>query len=172
MADDKEIPVTVESTGISYNNTIEFKGKKVTEKKSKFHIMGNTNYRPGTNENAKSAATIIEEAAQTVLSDSDQIGRFVTLLDQAQWSPDVILNIDATHGVELGQHTKGRRIHVHIVLDITHYSKLRIDPKKFKEVFNEFLEGEVIKISYVHVTVEKNSMEQYVTKGTDFKISK
>lgn len=166
-----DIPVSVQSTGIQMvNGNYVSKGQPPKERQSKFHVIANTNIRPKTTETAKEYARILENVAEPLLSDSDVIGRFMLLLDGAQWSPDVITSIECTHGVELGQLPKGRRIHMHIVLDIKHYSKLRVDPKKFKEVFNEFLQGEPLSISYVHVTVEKNSMTDYAMKGSSFSV--
>lgn len=131
---------------------------------SVFHITVNSNKKPKTiaqrDEMVKQYSNIIED----VFGDEDYMyeSGFVRVLRPGDDLQANIKDISTKFAVEQGK--KRGRIHAHITLQITHSTKLRLDPIMLVNTFEETLGYR----PYVHVQGTRNNainLEEYAAKA-------
>jgi len=77
-----------------------------------------------------------------------------------------ILNIDLIVSAEIGSHPKGKRVHIHALVEVTHKAVLHLDYPTVHALIRQYVGAE--KNIYVNIqrTTSRKQIEKYMKKGS------
>lgn len=127
----------------------EFNDHDPTLKQSVFLITVSTNKRPKDLSDAHNRAAFLESVLLDVFSE-DNLESYLMVLEGA--TIDDIDDIDVVISPELGQ-GRGGAIHAHVIVDIKHHTKVRMDLDTIRATLQEHLIG-VQGIKNIHVDLQ------------------
>jgi hypothetical protein len=170
---DKSFPEPPEKPGISVKS-IPFKPHKkgdhpkLKSRVSNFHITLNTNIRIDDDLTEESPLIrILQSTTNEVFGEEGHFVNFVQFPKGGAWNTANIVDLSVLSGVEVGSDdAHGARLHVHVQFKVRHHSYLRLDGEKIKTEMNMMLtrNGYPHKIAYVHITVHKPELVDYIGK--------
>lgn len=147
----------------------EKKGKPL--RFSNYWITSQTNYKAKTDDDFERFQDGYADALEDVF-DRDKFGRFVEFLPPQQddrWNADTINNFQVYTQLEEGTSKFGGRIHAHIIMEISHFSKIRLDAQLIKEAIQHKMARYgmkgmgILKVKYIPPTM--NYLLQYNEKA-------
>ena len=112
-----ELNVT-DTTGIS-----PLVKEKQVSRRSKFLLTISTNFKPKTTAQSTTIASGLRNSLRQLLL-RENIPNLISCLEG---SCSDIESIDAEFNVELGKDPRGKRIHSHVILDVVHNCKVKLD---------------------------------------------
>ena len=136
----------------------------------------NTNWKPPSDAAALADAAIHRETCLEVFRDAFNGARLLRWVkDAAGVVPDPtgtvadVKSIKTHFNVEVGQHPKGRRMHVHGLIEIAHTKWLKMNYDQMKNYYNEVYtrRGGLHPIVYIHFRARRRSDKQYMRKYYD-----
>lgn len=116
-------------------------------RRSKFLITISTNFRPRTTAQSKGMAQSLRAGIQQLLTRE----QLLNVLECIEGGHRDIDKIDAEFNVELGKDVRGSRIHSHIILDVHHHCKLRVNLPFVREWLPRNIDDHRINSVYVNV---------------------
>jgi hypothetical protein len=143
---------------------------------SNFFFTFNTNWRPASQEEVIAEAHAHRAACMDVFSnnfDGNRLLRWVqdragAIVDPTGTVADV-KKIITGFQLELGDHPKGRRFHVHGIIRIAHTKMLKLNYDALVQYYNEALAraGGTHPIVYKNIRAQRVTAEQYMNKFYD-----
>lgn len=140
--------------------------KRGTRRKhvSVFLITLNTNIRMGVEE-ARGHTDPLYDMAEGVFLPEARLKELVSFPRGGSFTDDTIESVKSDARVEIGHNNRGARLHLHVGLKIFHWSFIRLDPKRIKEMANEELTklDSNLRIHHVNISVHKPSPKDYLS---------
>jgi hypothetical protein len=141
---------------------------------SGFHITISTNKRPQTEDDADALRMQLNVCIANTFTHPN-LKEFIAFLSEEQQKGHTyvmnIKDVDVQYAIELGSDAaRGGRIHAHVVLKISHTSRIKIDIPVFKAKVTEYLNMPGARFTvpnpYIHIVVMRNSknLEEYLLK--------
>ena len=142
----------------------------VRKKFSTFFVTINTNYRPKTTAESLSMGASLRRVVNEMLNTTE--GLRAVLWDN--W-PDGTAGFDSIEeastrfSIELGKDPRGRRVHTHAQVDMTHNTKVQFDKTKIKEFVLSRINDDRVKNVFIGVRGARNldkTRLQYISKDS------
>jgi hypothetical protein len=166
---------------------LDKRNKKEGPKRSTFLITLNTNTRiDGDSAVADTFAEALNDMTEAVMGSESVLKRFVYFIKRPQgggfqperdesmsWIRDVE-DFRVIAKPEIGYNAKGKRLHLHVIVKMTHNGYVRLDKKAIDSAANDWIaqynEGKEYKdrlptIKYSHIKASNLSAEDYVGFG-------
>lgn len=133
---------------------------------SEIHMILNTNRRPRTYSEDLQIDEELRQACREVFRSDDSVMMLMQSLD-GQDLDDIVHDLNLTYSIEIGDHPKGRRVHVHTVLKVVHDGRVFVDKRLLWDTFNQTLadQGATSMIRYVKIKGKGDAMGDYLRKG-------
>ena len=112
---------------------LDKKEKNEKPKHSSFLLTINTNQKPDV-ENIQNDMEILDDTTQQILNN---IQNYIKLPDPSDWDNGKVTDVNIDYSLEQGE--KFGRLHLHILLRFTHFSKIQLDYEAIKKKINEDL---------------------------------
>lgn len=131
-------------------------------RRSKFLVTVSTNFRPRTNGQSYGMAGSLRTGIRTLLD----ANHLPTIFEFSEGSWRDVKNVDVQFNVELGQHNNGRRIHSHMIIDVKHQAKLRLNLPWIRATLPDLIPDERVGSIYLDVKLlpSDTAVEHYLRK--------
>lgn len=131
-------------------------------RRSKFLVTISTNFKPRTNGQSFGMAESLRTGIRQ-LTAKDQIPALFEFAD-GSWRD--VASVDVQFNVELGRHRNGGRIHSHMIIDVKHQAKLRLDLAYIRHQLPALIPDERIQKIYMDVRLlpSDTAVEHYLRK--------
>jgi len=133
-------------------------------KQSMFLVTINPNIIPSDQDDAQHWGSILEESVKEVFS-KDNAERWIKFLDDGDM--DDVESIKGSYGVEIGKKARGGRLHLHMLIEVLHNSKIHLNLQNIREDLNAAMKENGISSVYVNVRAVKGgeySIRNYILK--------
>lgn len=133
---------------------------------SEIHMIMNTNRRPRSYAEAQQIDEELRLACREVFRSDDSVMVLMDSLD-GQDLDDIVHSLNLTYSIEMGNHPKGRRMHIHAVLKVVHDGRIFVNKPRLWDTFNQTLsdQGATSSIRHIKIIGKGDPRGDYLRKG-------